>query len=83
MMTTPDIHGHEILRLVLAAPQGLARAELVGQAQQRFGAAARYRTCSTQGMTLEELLAFLLSRGKLVERESRLVADAGQMCADA
>jgi probable metal-binding protein len=78
--THTDIHGHEILHLVLDANPPLTRDQLVARAHQLFGADARYCTCSTQGMTLDELLTFLASRGKAFERGGVMVADVGQMC---
>lgn len=80
MSTTPIVHGHEIIRMVHAASPALTRQQLIEAARTRFGADARFGTCSASGMTLDELLAFLASRGKVFERDGRMVADIGQMC---
>lgn len=82
MTTAQNIHGHEILRLVHAARPALTRAALHEEARRRFGADARFCTCSMQGMTLAELVEFLTARGKLVEADGTLRAEVGQMCAD-
>lgn len=80
MPSTSEIHGHEIIRLVNGAKPPLTRAQLLDEAQRRFGQEARFCTCSAQGMTLEQLLTFLASRGKVVEQGGRMVADIGQIC---
>lgn len=80
MTTTPNVHGHEILHMVDQARPALTRGALEEEARKRFGAAARYCTCSAADMTLGELLDFLLAHGKLVEREGRVVADISKMC---
>ena len=82
MTTTENIHGHEILRLVSQTHPPLTRVALLQAAENRFGVAARFCTCSAADMTLPELLEFLLSRGKLVERDGCLYADLDRMCGD-
>jgi probable metal-binding protein len=82
MIGTEQVHGHEVLRLLHAAEAPLTRTQLAAEVRRRFGADARFRTCSAGGMTLDELLAFLVARGKVVEREGVLAADISQMCGD-
>ncbi len=80
MTSTQEIHGHEIIRLVDAANPPLTRAQLAAEVERRFGPRARFCTCSAGGMTLDELLAFLGARGKVVEYRGRMVADISKMC---
>jgi probable metal-binding protein len=82
MFSMKQVHGHEILRLLHDANPPLTRSELAQEVQRRFGANARFCTCSADSMTLDELIAFLAARGKLVEHEGCLIADISQMCAD-
>lgn len=77
-----EIHGHEILLMVHEANPPLTRQELRRRAAERFGPQARYRTCAGGGMTLDQLIEFLIGRGKFAERNGRLVADISQMCDD-
>lgn len=80
METTQEIHGHEILHLVADAQPPFTRQTLRQEAATRFGEAARYCTCSAFGMTLDELLAFLMARGKIVEHSGHLVTDVSKIC---
>ena len=80
MKTTKNVHGHEVMRMVGAAGAALTRGELEAEMVRRFGAEARFCTCSASDMTREELLGFLLARGKLVEREGRLGIERSRIC---
>jgi probable metal-binding protein len=80
MNTTENVHGHEVLRLVSEAPTPLTRAQLETEITRLFGAEARFCTCSAADMTREELLGFLLSKGKIVERHGRLATDPSRIC---
>jgi probable metal-binding protein len=80
MNTTQNIHGHEVLRLVHLAPAPFTRAELEAEIARRFGPDARFCTCSAADMTRDQLLTFLLSRGKIVEHNGRLATDLSRIC---
>lgn len=80
MPTTQNVHGHDVLHLVQEASPALTRGELLVEATGRWGADARFCTCSIEGMTLEELLTFLMSRGKIVEVAGKLTTDISKIC---
>ena len=80
MPTTENIHGHDVLHLVHESAPALTRQELLAEAARRWGADARFCTCSAEGMTLPELLAFLMARGKIVEHDGKLVTDISKVC---
>lgn len=80
MNTTENVHGHEVLRLVHESATPLTRTELETELTRRYGPEARFCTCSAGDMTRDELLGFLLSRGKLVEHQGRLATDASRIC---
>lgn len=80
MIEQQSIHGHEVIFLVHDAPKPLTRAELEKAVQDQFGADARFHTCSMSDLTLEQLLQFLLSKGKLVERQGRLQVNLAEVC---
>lgn len=82
MPIASHIHGHEIILLVAGAKRALTHKDLHDEVARRFGAGARFCTCSADGMTLDQLLAFLAERGKVVEQNGRMVADVGRMCRD-
>lgn len=75
-----SVHGHDVLALVKSAKVPLTPAELEALAAQRFGADARYHTCSAAGLTFGGLMAFLNEREKLVLRDGRLHLNAGKVC---
>ena len=80
MTTTNNIHGHDLLRLVQQANPPFTRAALEDEARRRWGADARYCTCSTADMTLTEMLDFLLARQKLALIQGQLHAILANMC---
>jgi probable metal-binding protein len=80
MTTTQNIHGHEVLRLLHEANPPLSRVELAVLADRHWGAEARFCTCSAFNMTLAELVGFLMSRGKVVEKNGKLCVDMSQVC---
>ncbi len=75
-----NIHGHEILSAIQSANPPFTRATLIAHASRVYGATRRFHTCSTHDLTLQTLLEFLLSRGKVVERAGLLYTDASKMC---
>ncbi len=80
MVISESVHGHEILRLLLETPEPLTQAELRGIAAREFGADARYHTCSAAEMTLDDLIVFLMGRGKLSESDGRLIVHRREIC---
>jgi len=77
---TDSIHGHEVMHLIHAAKPAHTRATLREAIDCQFGADATFHTCAASGMSLDDLLVFLMQRGKVVERDGRLQTDIGQMC---
>ncbi len=64
-MTTEQTHGHAILDLVAAHPEGIFLADLDRMAAEQFGKDAKYCTCSAEGMDFPALIAFLVGRDKI------------------
>lgn len=75
-----SVHGHDVLDMLSAANPPLTVAAFEAEATRRWGAEARFHTCSVGGMKLPELLSFLLARGKVVERDGRLITDPSKVC---
>lgn len=80
MTTTRSIHGHEIIQLIHEADPPLSRTDLIATVAKRFGPEARFHACVAENMNLDELLAFLADRGKVVKLNGRLRTDVGLMC---
>ena len=58
-------HAHEVMEMMMAAGKAYSRASLVEDIQASFGHETRFYSCSASGMSPEELIDFLESRGKL------------------
>ena len=59
------IHGHEIIDLVSAHPDGIRLSQLAETVTGRFGKSITFHTGSTMNMDLDALLAFLEARDKV------------------
>ncbi len=78
-MTDP-IHGHEVMRMMVESGAAYTRDSLRAAIVDRFGEAARFYTCSANGMTADELISFLQARGKFIAEESGFKTDASKIC---
>jgi len=77
----PDsIHGHEIMRLMIEANPAYTRETLQQAVVQKYGEDVRFHACEGKDMTLDGLLEYLDSRGKLAEKDGQLGIETGQMC---
>ena len=59
-----QIHGHDVLNMMLASGKTYTKATLVADILNKFGRNAKFHTCSAEDMTADELVEFLESRGK-------------------
>lgn len=80
-MTTDQIHGHEIIELVAKYPEGIPVGTLTDIVAGEFGAGARFFTCSTENISLLELLAFLGERDKVQLRDGLVFPGGSPACA--
>lgn len=78
MMTS--IHGHEVLTMMLADGQCWTTERLVAAIEEKFGQAARFYTCSAEGMTAGELVEFLAARGKFIPVDEGFVTHKSKIC---
>ncbi len=76
-----SIHGHEVLHMMLERAEGFPSiAALVAAIEERFGADARFHTCSAEGMDARRLVAFLTERGKFQPQTSGFNTSAEKIC---
>lgn len=75
-----SVHGHEVMNLMLEMGGGFSKESLKEAIIARFGADARYHTCSAQEMTAEELIDFLSTKDKFVETENGFNTQADLIC---
>lgn len=77
-----SIHGHAVLEMMLETPEGFAsEAALTAAIVARFGADARFHTCSADGMDAATLVAFLAGRGKFVPAGEGFSTAPEKICA--
>jgi probable metal-binding protein len=77
----PEIHGHEVMRMMGETSRAWTRLELVAAIVDRFGAEARFHTCSAANLTAEGIVAFLESRGKFVfASDAAFRVDPSRIC---
>ena len=75
-----EIHGHEVMLMMLGSGKTYTRETLIADILSKFGKEARFHTCSAENMTAVELVAFLDARGKLVQREGGFQTSTDVMC---
>ena len=75
-----DIHAHEVMQMMLEMDEVFSR-ESLGQAIiERFGASARFHSCSASGMDVHAVIDFLESRGKFVARDDGFNTEKTKFC---
>ena len=75
-----DIHAHEVMHMMLEQNEIFSR-ESLGQAIiERFGANARFHSCSASGMDVHAVIDFLESRGKFVARDDGFNTAKDKIC---
>ncbi len=75
-----QIHGHEVLQMMMASGKTYTKASLAEEILGKFGADARFYTCSAENMTAAQLVEFLDSRGKLVRQGTGFQTSPDLMC---
>ncbi|MBW7893780.1 MAG: YecH family protein [Opitutaceae bacterium] len=74
------IHGHDVLDYIIASGATFTRETLATAIRAHFGADARFHTCSAAGMTAEQLIDFLIARGKFCGSETGFTVDPERIC---
>lgn len=77
---TDSIHGHEVMHLMLELGGTFTEASLQAAMATRFGADARYHTCSAEGMDAEALIAFLKAKGKFTSQPQGFQTSEERIC---
>ena len=78
--SSEEIHGHEVMRMMLESDDGYDEAGLEAAIHARFGEQARFCTCSASGMTAKQLIEFLSARGKFVPSGEGFSTDPTKIC---
>ncbi|WP_077195769.1 YecH family metal-binding protein [Prevotella ihumii] len=73
-------HGHDVLHM-MEGNSYATKEELVKAIVEKFGEEERFHTCSVDGMTAEELVDFLESKGKFMPAQAEsFTVDASKIC---
>jgi len=73
-------HGHEIIAIIDACPEGISATALADRVERDFGTGTRFFTCSAEDMSLDELLRFLVERDKIQYRNGLIFSGASPAC---
>lgn len=77
---TKQVHGHEVIEMMVNANQVFSRDSLKAAIVGQFGAAARFHTCSAENMDAGELIEFLAQRGKFTESVGGFAINPDKIC---
>ncbi|OVE76681.1 metal-binding protein [bacterium F11] len=74
------IHGHEVIKMMINSPAPFTPESLEKAILQKFGAEARFYTCSAENMTAKELISFLNQRDKFIKKGDDVSIDTSKVC---
>lgn len=75
-----QIHGHEVLQMMMRSGKSYTRTSLLADIQGTFGPNARFYTCSAEALTAEGLIDFLQARGKFLPAQDGFQTSPDLMC---
>jgi probable metal-binding protein len=75
-----QVHGHEVMKMMVTSGKSYTKESLAKEIIKKFGAEARFYTCSAENMTADELIGFLEMRGKFVDTGKGFSTDPEKIC---
>lgn len=75
-----QVHGHEVMEMMLASGKAYTRDSLRSDIIRQFGEETRFYTCSAENMDADELITFLAERGKFQDAEDGFQTDRSKIC---
>jgi probable metal-binding protein len=75
-----QVHGHEVMEMMLTSGKAYTRDSLRADIIGQFGEEARFYTCSAENMTADELIRFLADRGKFQDAGNGFQTDRSKIC---
>ncbi|MCX6928825.1 MAG: YecH family protein [Verrucomicrobia bacterium] len=75
-----QIHGHEVMKMMLESSKAYTRSGLLTDIVAKFGPDSRFCTCSAQDLTPEGIIDFLQAKGKFVPCDEGFQTSADLMC---
>ncbi len=82
MQTETNVHAHDLLDLIDAAEPALTVEALIEAVDQRWGASALFCTCSTSNIALTDLMQFLVSHGKVMLVDGKVMLNKSHVCSN-
>ena len=73
---TEEVHGHEVMHMMLEQPKGFSRDSLIDAIHQRFGADTKFYTCSAEHLSAAELVDYLEGKNKFSGPEDNFITSA-------
>ena len=77
---TNKIHGHEVMQMMVESKATYSVESLKTAILNKFGAEARFYTCSAENLTADELIALLEERGKFIAQKEGFSTSADKIC---
>lgn len=78
--TQKQIHGHDVIDMMLANPRPYTRLSLTRAIIERFGDDARFHTCTADDLTAAELVDFLADRQKFMPAGDGFIINPERVC---
>lgn len=75
-----QVHGHDVMHMMLAMGGGFTRESLKAAIINQFGPETRFYTCSAQGMDADGIIRFLEARGKFRPVADGFNTDPDKIC---
>ena len=75
-----QIHGHEVIQMMLQSGKAYTRASLLADIVATFGPDSRFFACSAENLSPEGIIDFLQAKGKFVPCEEGFQTSAELMC---
>lgn len=72
------IHGHEVLEMMQG--HNYSEKSLLEAINEKFGAEARFYTCSAENLTAQGLIDFLKEHGKFMPTDEGFTVDTTRVC---
>ncbi|WP_369433827.1 YecH family metal-binding protein [Psychromonas sp. MME1] len=72
-----SIHGHQVIDLVSNSEILFTTSTLKIAVAEQFGDDSLFHTCMDSNLTAEDLINFLVSKGKFIETEAGFIAVTG------
>lgn len=77
---TNQIHGHDVIAMMTSSNEVYSKESLKAAIIGKFGADARFHTCSAENMDADAMIEFLAQRGKFMESAGGIVINPDKVC---